>query len=113
MALLDEPTATHDTRRTWRDTPVELGDLTTEECALVLAGPHPVVVLPIGSTEPHGPHLPLATDVLLAVESGRRAARAMRERNLAAVVAPAVSYGVTQFAAGFAGAISLSPGLVE
>ncbi|MEI8259838.1 MAG: creatininase family protein [Deltaproteobacteria bacterium] len=113
MSLLDEPTATHDTRSTWRDAPIDLGDLTTVECALVLAGPHPVVIVPIGSTEPHGPHLPLATDALLALESARRAARALREQNLAAVAAPPIPYGVTRYAAGFAGAISLSPGLVE
>ena len=27
-----------------------------------------VVILPIGSTEAHGPHLPLATDVIISEE---------------------------------------------
>ena len=41
-----------------------------------LLAPDAVVILPIGSTEPHGPHLPLDTDVTIAVAEARRAARA-------------------------------------
>jgi len=112
MSLLDEPTAVHGTGN-WRDVPLSLGDLTTEECARLLAGPKPVVIVPIGSTEPHGPHLPLATDAILATESARRAAEALRRSSIAAVAAPVLAYGVTRYASGFAGAISLSPPLVE
>ena len=36
-------------------------------------GPDPVVVLPVGSIEAHGPHLPLATDLLVADAVARRA----------------------------------------
>ena len=32
-----------------------------------------VALLPIGSTEPHGPHLPLDIDVTIAVAQARRA----------------------------------------
>jgi creatinine amidohydrolase len=97
----------------WQQTPLELARMTTEECAIVLAGPLPTVILPIGSTEPHGPHLPLATDVVLAEESARRAADVLRARGVSTVVAPSVAYGVTRYASGFAGAISLSPALME
>jgi creatinine amidohydrolase len=110
----------HDPRETavrrneaWRTLPLMLGELTTEECSVALAGPHATVILPLGSTEPHGPHLPLCTDAVLAVESARRAAETLRVMGVAAVVAPPLAYGVTRFAAGFAGAISLSPVVLE
>ena len=33
-----------------------------------------IALVPIGRTEPHGPHLPLDTDVTLALGQARRAA---------------------------------------
>jgi creatinine amidohydrolase len=78
-----------------------------DECAAVLAGPTPVALLPVGSTEPHGPHLPLETDALLARECMTRAARALREAGVSAVAAPAISYGVTRYARAFSGAVSV------
>ena len=33
--------------------------------------PGTVAILPIGSTEPHGPHLPLDTDVTIALAQSR------------------------------------------
>jgi len=69
-----------------------------------------VVILPIGSTEPHGPHLPLDTDVTIAVAQSRRAARKLEAMKVAAVVLPPISYGITHFTDGFAGGISLRPG---
>lgn len=90
-------------------TSLRLGDLTTEECAALLASPHPVVLLPVGSTEPHGPHLPLSTDALLSERAGEFAAERLRAGGVAAAVAPSLPYGVTRYAAGFAGAVGLSP----
>src|SRR5262245_19886409 len=97
----------------WRTLPLALGEMTTEECSVVLSGPHATVVLPVGATEPHGPHLPLGTDVLLAEESARRAVGALRALGVSATVAPPLGYGVTRYAGGFAGTISLSPAVVE
>ena len=94
-------------------TSLRLGELTTEECAALLRAPRPVVLLPVGSTEPHGPHLPLATDAILSERACERAAETLRTMGFSAVVAPALSYGVTRYAAGFAGAISLSPETTE
>jgi creatinine amidohydrolase len=47
-----------------------------------------VVILPVGSLEQHGPHLPLGTDTITAVGIGERVAK-----KIGAVVAPAISYG--------------------
>ena len=40
-------------------------DLTTVEAARV-GVEDPIAVIPAGAIEPHGPHLPLATDLLVA-----------------------------------------------
>lgn len=66
-----------------------------------------IAVVPVGSVEPHGPHLPLATDTILSQRAAELAVGRLREQGLTAGVAPAVPYGVTDFAAGFAGAISV------
>jgi creatinine amidohydrolase len=91
---------------------VVLADFATEALAAFLeeAGARggAVALLPIGSTEPHGPHLPLSTDIVLSEEACRRAARALADRGLPALVAPPVAYGVTRYAAGFRGAVGVS-----
>ena len=66
-----------------------------------------VVILPVGSTEAHGPHLPLATDVIISEEMSRRAAEKLRALGIEALVLPAISYSVTDFSADFPGTISI------
>src|ERR1051325_10051533 len=66
-----------------------------------------VMILPVGSTEAHGPHLPLATDVIISEEMSRRAARTLTARGVEAFVLPPLSCSVTDFSAGFAGTISI------
>ena len=87
-----------------------LAELTYEEVAeLVAAGPS-VAIVPVGSVEPHGPHLPLETDTTISVTCAMRAADRLEQGapgNVRAVVAPAVPYGVTDYAGGFAGAIGV------
>jgi creatinine amidohydrolase len=84
-----------------------LAALTTDEVRTVCGCPPSVVLLPVGSVEPHGPHLPLATDTRISEESAERAAVVLVEQGVTAYVAPSVPYGVTDFAAGFAGAIGV------
>lgn len=78
--------------------------------AAELFGPDTVVLLPIGSTEPHGPHLPLDTDVTIATAQARRAAELLAGRGVRGLVLPALPYGLTNFTEGFEGRISLRPG---
>lgn len=54
-----------------------------------------VVLLPTGSCEQHGPHLPFATDAVVATEVARRAVRLLREDGVHAVVAPTLPYGAS------------------
>ena len=66
-----------------------------------------VMILPIGSTEAHGPHLPLATDVIISEEMSRRAADRLRAQGVAAFTLPALAYSVTDFSSDFAGTVSI------
>jgi len=86
---------------------------TTASLHTLLGGKRAVVALvPIGSTEPHGPHLALGTDVVISAAACLRATELLDKKGaLVGVIAPAVSYGVTECAAGFPGAVSV-PGEV-
>ena len=89
-----------------------LADFSTEALATYLDNARQkggaVALIPIGSTEPHGPHLPLATDILLSEEACRRAVGALAAREVPALVAPSIGYGITRYAAGFRGAVGIS-----
>lgn len=69
---------------------------------------NPLVVLPFGSIEQHGPHLPCGTDTLIA----ERLAEAVAGR-LGGLYAPFGPYGVTPIHAGRPGTISLTPATFE
>jgi len=64
-------------------------------------------ILPVGATEAHGPHLPLDTDVTIALGMARRAAATLVQRGQSCVVLPPLAYSVADFAAPFAGTLSL------
>lgn len=66
---------------------LDMADLTWPELAEAISN-GAGVILPVGATEQHGPHLPLCTDALLATELARAVAA---ESN--SFVAPAISYG--------------------
>ena len=66
-----------------------------------------VAILPIGSIEAHGPHLPLATDVIISEEMSLRAAEKLKGQGIETLVLPAISYSVTDFSADFPGTISI------
>lgn len=75
------------------------------EAAKRLAEAGAVALLPVGSTEAHGPHLPLSVDVLIAEAVAERTAARLEAAGRRAVIFPALSYGVTAFADGFAGTV--------
>lgn len=66
-----------------------------------------IAIVPTGSVEAHGPHLPLGTDTMISVEIARRAGRALAERGLVCLRFPAINYGVTDWARSFAGTVSM------
>lgn len=68
-----------------------------------------VLVVPLGATEQHGPHLPLSTDTDVAVALGSRLAARRTDVDLA----PAVPYGASGEHAGFAGTLSIGQRALE
>jgi mycofactocin precursor peptide peptidase len=68
-----------------------------------------ILVIPVGSTEQHGPHLPLTTDSDIAVEISRRLA----SRTGGVVVAPALCYGASGEHSGFPGTLSIGNAATE
>ena len=84
-----------------------LADLTwTEVRALADGGG--IAILPTGAIEAHGPHLPLATDVIIAEAMARAGAERLSERGHQAVLLPTLPFTPALFAADFAGTISVS-----
>lgn len=67
----------------------------------------PVALIPVGATEAHGPHLPLSTDTVIATELARRGAVKLKEHGVSSLILPPVSYVVADYAADFAGTVSL------
>lgn len=67
---------------------LKLSEMTWYDFDDRVKGGDPIVIIPVGSTEQHGPHLPLSTDVILPEEIALRIAA-----RLDAIVAPPVSYG--------------------
>lgn len=59
-------------------------------------------LLPIGSTEAHGPHLPLNVDVVIAQEVCSRISSSFDT-----IEFPPIAYSLTDFAAPFAGTVSI------
>lgn len=83
-----------------------IGDLTWPEAS---DRADAVLVVPLGSTEQHGPHLPLSTDTDIAVALCEGLA-AMRSDVL---LAPAVAYGASGEHAGFPGTLSIGHDALE
>jgi creatinine amidohydrolase len=80
---------------------VFLGEMTNPELEAYLRS-HDMVIVPVGSTEQHGPHAPLLTDAIIPIEVGRRVAS-----RIGALVAPAVNYSLSYPHVGFAGVVHL------
>jgi mycofactocin system creatininase family protein len=84
-----------------------LGDLTSDGARdAALRGA--VLAVPVGSTEQHGPHLPLSTDTDIAV-----ALCALLAARRDIVIAPPVAYGSSGEHEGFAGTVSIGQAATE
>lgn len=85
-----------------------LADLSWADAERAAAGDG-LLVVPVASTEQHGPHLPLSTDTDIALALCDRFAR--RHRNV--LIAPALAYGSSGEHADFAGTLSIGREALE
>lgn len=85
-----------------------LSDATWPEAG-ALADAGAVLVVPVGATEQHGPHLPLTTDTDIAVA----VVEAAVGLDPGLVVAPPVAYGSSGEHEGFAGTVSIGQPATE
>ncbi|WP_433359138.1 creatininase family protein [Streptosporangium sp. CA-115845] len=72
--------------------------------------PEAVVIIPVGATEQHGPHLPTSTDTLIAAAVADGSATAAADRSdRPLIVAPAIGWGASDHHLPYGGTLSLSP----
>jgi mycofactocin system creatininase family protein len=84
--------------------PSELGNSTSRQ----LQSTSTALVVPVGSVEQHGPHLPLDTDARIATAVGRAVADRLTNDNESNwLVAPAIAYGASGEHEGFPGTVSI------
>src|SRR4051794_39892679 len=65
-----------------------------------------LIILPVASTEQHGPHLPVMVDTLLVTEIAERAALQL-STSMPVLVAPCVWHGLAEHHMSFGGTFTL------
>ncbi len=90
-------------------------ELSWPEAEALLRSPRKTVLLfPVGTTEPHGPHSPLSTDLIISLGMCRRAVRLLRDDSeMDALILPPLAYGVTRYSGAFAGAIHIAESTLQ
>jgi creatinine amidohydrolase len=83
----------------------KLGELTWIEVKKLLDKGLDTVILPVGTVEAHGRHLPLSADIIVPEYLSKELAN-----KLNALLAPSVNYGVTKSLLSFPGSQTLSEG---
>ena len=86
---------------------MRLAELTWPEAREAFAA-GAVAILPTGATEAHGPHLPLDTDVRIAVGAADRTAARLAAAGTPALVLPPLAYGVSFVGTSFAGTLPVT-----
>ncbi len=88
---------------------MQLGDATWPEVRTITrrddpgVAPAPILLVPVGSTEQHGPHLPVATDTIVAEELAGRAVH----RTDGLMIGPTISVSASGEHQGFPGTLSI------
>ena len=72
-----------------------------------------LAIVPLGATEQHGPHLPFATDTLVADALAVRLAARPTARDAGAVVLPALPLGISPEHMAFPGTLAVAPATLD
>jgi mycofactocin precursor peptide peptidase len=86
--------------------PNELGNSTARQ----LHDLSPALIIPLGSTEQHGPHLPVDTDTRIASAVARGIAQQLADPWM---LAPAIGYGASGEHQGFPGTVSIGTAALQ
>jgi creatinine amidohydrolase len=89
--------------------PKSLFEMTWEEVGEALKKTD-IVILPVGSVEQHGPHLPLGSDSIQGTDMARRVVAQLAEEGITVVAAPTMPFGISHHHMKFPGPITLSSG---
>src|SRR5438552_13655640 len=73
----------------------------------IKAAPESLLIIPLGATEQHGPHLPVGTDTMLVETIAERAALASRN-SVFIVLGPTLPIGSSAYHVRFGGTISVA-----
>jgi len=82
--------------------------MTWQEVEARLAAGVDVVLLPIGTTEQHGPHMPLDTDCIIAQGLAARAAQLAADEGVHVLIAPTLNVTLSWYHMQFPGSMRLS-----
>lgn len=88
--------------------PVRWEHLTREEIR-ALSQQGAIVLVPLGSIEQHGPHLPVGTDALLASYVCEKTAQELNRRGRPCLVSPAITVANSTHHMSFPGSMTLKP----
>ncbi len=88
---------------------LRLEELTWPDVKRAIEGGFDTVVFAVGSTEQHGPHLPLASDTIM----GESLAEAVARRLKNALVGPALRVGCSQHHLAFPGTVSIDSTVLQ
>ncbi|CAM8620329.1 actino_creatin, creatinine amidohydrolase family protein, mycofactocin system [Acidimicrobiia bacterium] len=86
-----------------------LGQLRDRTWTEMASDRRPFLLIPVGSCEQHGPHLPLDTDTRIAEAIAERVADGTPD----VVVGPSVNFGASGEHAGFAGTLSIGSAVLH
>ncbi len=92
--------------------PKNLSEMTWEEVAEALRRTD-LIIIPVGSTEEHGPHLALSADTIQGTEASRRIVARLEKEGVHAVAGPAIPFGVSSELMDFPGTITLRPATLQ
>lgn len=89
--------------------PKVIDEMTWREVDQAIKNGFETVILIVGATENHGPHLPLGTDTFGPLETAKRAVLKLEEEGVNVLIAPPIPYGMSHHHLPFPGSVALSP----